>query len=59
VNARATLPTASEIRRTLKAAKAEGFDEVELTATPTGVKVLMRRRNTDNDGADEAGALKF
>lgn len=54
-----TMPTVAEIRRALKAAKAEGFDQVELTTTPTGVKVLMRRRNENDEGADEAGALKF
>lgn len=59
VTARLTIPTVAEIRRALKAAKAEGFDQVELTTTPTGVKVLMRRRNDENEGADEAGALKF
>jgi len=59
VTARLTMPTVAEIRRALKAAKAEGFDQVELTTTPTGVKVLMRRRNDEDEGADEAGDLKF
>lgn len=59
VTARLAMPTVAEIRRALKAAKAEGFDQVELTTTPTGVKVLMRRRNDEDEGTDEAGALKF
>lgn len=35
--------TETEVRRALKAAKAEGFDRVELTPTPDGVKVVIER----------------
>ena len=35
--------TEVEVRRALKAAKAEGFDRVELTQTPDGVKVVIER----------------
>lgn len=35
--------TETEVRRALKAAKAEGFDRVELTPTPDGLKIVATR----------------
>lgn len=40
---RRTMPTAVEIKRALRAAKAEGFDHVELVHTPEGLKIVVER----------------
>lgn len=43
--------TETEVRRALKAAKAEGFQRVELTSTKDGLKIVVEqaaRCETDN-----------
>lgn len=40
---RRPMPTAVEIKRALRAAKAEGFDHVELVNTPDGLKIVAER----------------
>lgn len=43
---RRAMPKAAEIKRALRAAKAEGFDHVELIHTPEGLKIVAERRAT-------------
>jgi hypothetical protein len=43
---RRSMPKAAEIKRALRAAKAEGFDHVELIHTPEGLKIVAERRAT-------------
>jgi hypothetical protein len=40
---RRPMPTAVEIKRALRAARAEGFDHVELVNTPEGLKIVAER----------------
>jgi hypothetical protein len=41
--------TEVEVRRALKAAKAEGFDRVELTPTPDGLKIVATRLKEEDE----------
>lgn len=40
---RRMMPTATEIKRALRAAKSEGFDHVELVHTTEGLKIVAER----------------
>lgn len=42
--------TVTDVRRALKAAKAEGFDRVEIVNTPEGVKIVAERSARKADG---------
>jgi hypothetical protein len=42
----------AEVQRAMRAAKKEGFQVVELTPTPHGLKIVARV--TDNEGPEEA-----
>lgn len=39
--------TEADLRRAMKAAKAEGFDRVELVDSPEGLKIVCERRGRD------------
>lgn len=51
---RRPMPKAAEIKRALRAAKAEGFDHVELVNTPEGLKIVAERRATKEQGREIA-----
>lgn len=48
---RSAVFTEVEIRRAIRAAKAEGFDRVELVQSPQGLRIVCERkgRKTDED----------
>lgn len=47
---RRPMPSAVEIKRALRAAKAAGFDRVELVNTPDGLKIVAERSAKKPDG---------
>lgn len=51
-NRRATF-TAADIRRAMRAAKAEGFDRVELVDSADGLKIVCERTARARPPADE------